>query len=110
MKELRLELKNEDGQVDTFVQDFIPMKRLLEWYENQSLIEEGEIKPGVDVIVKKIEFVASLFDDERVTPERILSGLDSRQFEEKIHGLINQVVLGETDPKETGKLSQHKKY
>ncbi|MDD7757824.1 MAG: hypothetical protein PT939_00060 [Aerococcus suis] len=103
MKELRLELMNKDGQVDTFIQKFVPMKRLLDWYEYQAKVESGEIKPGVDIIQKKIEFVADLFDDNRVTAQSILEGLDARTFEENIHGLINQVVIGDTDTSEEGK-------
>lgn len=98
-KELRLELKDEKGNINTFIQKSIPMRKLFEWMEIEKAIEEGEIKQGLDVIVKKVEFVAGLFDDERVTPEALLDGLDARDFQEAIQQKI-WVVLGiDLDPK-----------
>ncbi|MFV8805903.1 phage tail assembly chaperone G [Aerococcus urinaeequi] len=98
-KELRLELKDKKGNINTFIQKDIPMRKLFEWMEIEKAIEEGEIKQGLDVIVKKVEFVAGLFDDERVTPEALLDGLDARDFQEAIQQKI-WVVLGiDLDPK-----------
>ena len=75
------------------------MRKLFEWMEIEKAIEEGEIKPGLEVMVKKVEFVADLFDDERVTPEALLDGLDARDFQEAIQQKI-WVVLGiDLDPK-----------
>lgn len=98
-KEIRLDLKDEKGNTNTFIQKEIPMRKLFEWMEIEKAIEEGEIKQGLDVIVKKVEFVAGLFDDERVTPEALLDGLDARDFQEAIQQKI-WVVLGiDLDPK-----------
>lgn len=98
-KELRLELKDEKGNINTFIQKSIPMRKLFDWMEIEKAIEEGEIKQGLDVIVKKVEFVAGLFDDERVTPEALLDGLDARDFQEAIQQKIWAVLGVEPDPK-----------
>lgn len=92
MKEIRLELKNEDGQVDTFIQKHVPLKKMIEWFEIEEKIESGDIKPGAQVISKKVEYVADLFDDERVTFESICNGLDSREFEDSIQNNIMRVL------------------
>lgn len=93
MKEIRLKLVNEKGQTDTFTEDRIPMQKLIDCLELQDAFEKNEIETNVDGVMKKIEFVASCFRDERVTAKAILKGLDAREFEDEIENIIN-VVLG----------------
>lgn len=93
MKEIRLELKNEKGQTDTFIQKNIPMQKLIEAVELQDDFEQRKIKTNVEGVLRKIDFVAGCFEDKRVTTEAILKGLDARQFEEVIEGVIN-IVMG----------------
>lgn len=101
MKEIRLELKNEKGQTDTFIQKNIPMQKLIEAVELQDDFEQRKIKTNVDGVLRKIDFVASCFEDERVTTEAILKGLDARQFEEVIEGVINIVMGIDTESKKS---------
>lgn len=96
MKEIRLELKNEKGQTDTFIQKDIPMQKLIDAVEMQDDFEQQKIKTNVEGVLRKIEFVADCFEDERVTAEALLKGLDARQFEKVIEGIIN-IVMG-VDP------------
>lgn len=103
LNEIRLEIKDKDGNINTYIKDSIPMKKMIEWYKIEEAIDNGELKEGIEVINKKIEFVASVFDDERVTPEAILEGVDSRLFQESIQGIIYQVLgfdLSELSEKE----------
>lgn len=93
MKEIRLELKNEEGQTDTFIQKDIPMQKLVDAVELQDQFEQRKITSNVEGVKKKIEFVASCFKDDRVTAEAILKGLDAREFENVIEGIIN-IVMG----------------
>lgn len=93
MKEIRLELTNDKGQKDTFIQDRIPMQKLLDAVALQDDFEQKRIKSNVEGVQRKIEFVSGCFDDDRVTAEAILKGLDARMFETKINGIIN-VVMG----------------
>lgn len=101
MKEIRLELKNEKGQTDTFIQKNIPMQKLIEAVELQDDFEQRKIKTNVEGVLRKIGFVAGCFEDERVTTEAILQGLDARQFEEVIEGVINIVMGIDTESKKS---------
>lgn len=106
MKELRINLMDEKGQKNTFVEENVPMQKLIDCLALQDSFEKKKIKSNVEGATRKIEFVASCFKDERVTPEAILKGLDARKFEEVIEGIINQ-VLGidpESKKSETEKL------
>ena len=76
---------------------------MLEWYEIEDAIEKEEIKVGIDVIRKKIEFVAGLFDDKRVTYDAIINGLDAREFNDSIQMLIFSAMGHDTsDDKDEG--------
>lgn len=105
MKEIRLELKNDQGQTDTFIQKDIPMQKLVDAVDLQDQFEQGKISSNVEGITKRIELVASFFTDDRVTPEAILKGTDAREFKEVIENTIN-IVMGidpETKKSETEK-------
>lgn len=91
--EIRIDLVNDKGQKKTYTQTLIPLQKLLDGLDLQEKFEKEEIKSQTEGVKKKVEFVAGCFDDEDVTVDSILKGLDVRQFEEKIDGIIN-IVMG----------------
>lgn len=101
MKELRIDLKNENGETDTFIENEIPMQKLIDCLKLQDQFMQKTIKTNVDGVMKKIEFVASCFKDSRVTAKAILKGLDARQFEEVIEGIIAQVLGQDPESKKS---------
>lgn len=111
MKPIRLDLKNKNGEIDTFVEDTVPMQKLIDALKLQDEFENEKIKTNVDGAMKKIEFVASCFQNSKVTSKRILEGLDAREFEEKIDGIIHTVmgIDEESKKSETEKLSAQEK-
>lgn len=92
-KEIRLELLDEDENKNTFIQKNIRTKKIIEALQLMDDFAAGRIKTNVEGATRKIELVASCFDDKRVTPEAILEGLPIDQFEEKVEGIIN-ILLG----------------
>lgn len=103
MKKIRIELTDKDGKTNIYEQKNIPLKKMLEWYQIEDAIQKGEIKPGIEILEQKIKFVADLFDDERVTYEAILEGLDAREFEQSIQQLILKAMGIELENDEEGK-------
>lgn len=105
-KEIRINLKNKDGKFITHTQGFIPFKKMIEWWELEEKVNLGKIEAGKDVIITKAKFVASLFDDERVTYETMLESMDSRDFEEYIQNNIYEAMginLPNDEEEESGK-------
>ena len=98
-KDIKMVLRNKNGDMITHTQNFIPFKKMIEWWEIEEKVSLGDIEPGKDVLVTKAKFVASLFDDERVTYESILEDMDSRGFEEYIQNNIYE-VMGFSAPSE----------
>lgn len=95
-KEIRIDLINNNGEKDTYTQTLLPVQKLIDGLELQEQFETDQIKTESEGVLKKVEFVASCFDDKRVTTESILNGLDVRDFVDKIDGIIN-IVMG-ADP------------
>lgn len=106
VKDIKISLKNEEGKVITYTQSFIPFKKMIEWWELEEKVNSGQIAAGKEVLVTKAKFVASLFDDDRVTYESMLEGMDSRSFEEYVQNNIYEAMgisLPSNDEEQSGK-------
>ncbi|MGM0122739.1 hypothetical protein IGI37_000105 [Enterococcus sp. AZ194] len=99
MSEARLDLMIK-GKKKTFVQDHIPYRKALDYTKGESELW-GKDKFGTEIQPKQFEldeyrvrFVASIFDDEDVTVDAILDGLDASEAPKKISDIIMYRVLG----------------
>lgn len=92
-KEIRIELIDKDGNRNTYIQKDVRTKKIIEALELMDDFDSRKIKTNVEGARRKIELVASCFDDERVTPEAILEGLPIYDFEASVEGII-EILLG----------------
>lgn len=98
-REIRIDLINGKGEKDTYTQTLLPVQKLIDGLELQEQFETDQIKTEAEGVLKKVEFVASVFDDKRVTADSILKGLDVRDFKTNIDGIINIVMGADPDVK-----------
>ena len=103
MAKLELELIGKNGDVVTYTQNRIPGKKLLEFWEMMADIEDHiEQYRTADIIGKKAEFVASLFDQKKVTAEAIIEGCNSWELVDTLDKLIQKMMGVEaSDPKQS---------
>lgn len=97
MSEIRLDLKI-NGKKKTFTQDFVPYSKALEYTESEAKLLAKEEKLGINELsLFRAKFVASLFDDEELTGELIIDGLDTENVK-AIMDIIMYRVLGYEKP------------
>lgn len=104
MSDIKLNLRMPDGKFKDFVQTFVPVSKTLEYFKLESdlYVEyKGKIPQGV-LDERRIEFVAGLFEDETVTKELILNGLDTTDTH-VIMDIINERVMGVKPEEKTKK-------
>lgn len=93
LSKVTIKLRDKKGQFHRYEQDWISTRKLIESFDinsdNYPLIK--------DYYAKTIDFVASVFDDKRVTPDAILDGVDATKFEDFMEDFFNQLAGG-TDP------------
>lgn len=100
MSEIRLDLKI-NGKKKTFTQDFVPYSKALEYTESEAKLLAKEEKLGInELALFRAKFVASLFDDEELTGELIIDGLDTENVK-VIMDIIMYRVLGYEKPTTT---------
>lgn len=87
----------ENNKFQTFKQDFIPFRKRLEYIRKErDFLNDKNNKPNTDDVEEfQAEFVAGLFEDERVTKDAILDGLDMDQAH-VIPEIIAYQLLGVT--------------
>ena len=104
MSEIRLDLMI-NGTKKTFTQDFIPLRKALEYTEQEAKLwkkdkQGNDIQPSEQELTKfRAEFVAGLFDDNDLTGDVILDGLDASQKDIFVDIIIYR-VLGYEKPSE----------
>ncbi|MGX7328258.1 phage tail assembly chaperone G [Enterococcus bulliens] len=119
MSEIRLDLR-VNGKKKTFTQDFVPFKKALDYTEQEDQLfkkykknktDEQKEPSMMELTQFRANFVASLFDDQDLTGDVILNGLDTEN-KEVIMDIIYFRVLGYErqnevldDPKELEKQS-----
>lgn len=79
MADIKLRLRDpESGRVKDHVQAFVPIRKTVEYLKKEDEMfkeYDGEV-PQSELDNMRIEFIASLFDDEKITKDYILDGLD----------------------------------
>lgn len=98
---LELTLFDKDGNPVTYSQDRVPGQKLLDYWEMMTDIEENIGQYSLpDIVGKKAEFVANLFDHKNVTGEAIITGLNAWNLIETIESIINKATgIEGDDPK-----------
>ncbi len=91
MKELKIDLKNEKGETNHYVETFVPSMKVLELMELNVKISKNELDYAQS-LQSKVDFVASVFSDPRVTSDAILDGLPSWELNPKIDELADQIM------------------
>ncbi|MCG3096714.1 hypothetical protein L8T26_05105 [Lactococcus petauri] len=91
MAKLEIILHEKGGDV-TYKQNHVSGQKYLDFWELQEKIEAGNLTT-VEIITLRLEFVAGLFSDDKLTPEQVLRGLDPWELDETINRL-NSIVLG----------------
>ncbi|MEC6747332.1 hypothetical protein VXN63_02175 [Marinilactibacillus sp. XAAS-LB27] len=108
MSAIKLNLRMSNGKFETFIQDFVPFKKRLEYVKEEAELvdrvnENGEPDGATSMELSEFRagFVAELFEDKRVTKKAILDGLEVEDSG-VIMDIIMQRVLGykEEDLKE----------
>lgn len=95
-REIALELRMPDNKFKTFTQNFVPFSKRQEYIRLEKELEEkykGAEVPEEEYINLQAGFVANLFEDETVTKDLILNGLDSLD-RSKIYDIVRYRVLG----------------
>lgn len=87
-----------NGKEQTFEQKFVPFRKHIEMLEMNAQLEE-EPMPAGEWFVKKVTFIASLFDSKEVTKDSIIDGLSATNADEVMENIIAE-MLG-VDPNET---------
>lgn len=91
MAKLEIILHEKGGDV-TYKQNHVSGQKYLDFWELQEKIEAGNLTT-VEIITSRLEFIAGLFSDDKLTPEQVLKGLDPWELDETINRL-NNIVLG----------------
>lgn len=112
MARLELTLLNEKGEARVYRQDFVSGQRLLDFWELQIELEKNSRKHTIpQIIVKKAEYVASLFNHSDITAETIINGINSWELLDTLDNLISRAIGNDeedSDPKtETTLLQQN---
>lgn len=100
-RNIKLRLKNNKGEYEEFMIDYVPQSKKLEYIRKEANLEEELAKEGnklgvydqIEYDEMQAEFVASLFPQKEVTKEAILEGLDALEFS-KVYEIVRHRVLG----------------
>lgn len=95
---IKLRLRNSKGEYEEFFQDFVPQSKRLEYIRKERELEAKAQKEGFEPTQDQyeemqVEFVASLFNDKKVTAKTILDGLDTAD-KGQIFDIVRYRVLG----------------
>ncbi|RDG21646.1 phage tail assembly chaperone G [Lactococcus cremoris] len=101
MAKLEITLHEKDGDV-TYKQNHITGQKYLDFWELQEKIEKGNLT-SVEIITSRIEFIAGLFPNDKLTAEQVLQGLDPWELKETIQRL-DDVILGNEESDEKKEL------
>lgn len=101
MAKLEITLHEKDGDV-TYKQNHITGQKFLDFWELQEKIEKGNLT-GVEIITLRVEFIAGLFPNDKLTAEQVLQGLDPWELKNTIQRL-NNIILGNEESDEKKEL------
>ena len=101
MAKLELRLQGKNGYSKVVQEDYVSGQKFLDYLK--FLDEMAELQDSlspVEFLVRKIEFLASLFTTEKVKPKDIIEGVNSWELVETVDRLL-EVAMGAKgdDPK-----------
>lgn len=100
MARLELTLFNNEGEATTYRQNHVSGQKLLDFWNLQIEMEKNSKKYTiVQMIEKKAEYVASLFQHSDVTAESIIHGVDSWNLLDTLDLLISKAIGVDTEDK-----------
>ena len=97
MAKLEITLHEKDGDV-TYKQNHITGQKFLDFWELQEKIEKGNLTTA-EIIALRVEFIAGLFPNDKLTAEQVLQGLDPWELSNTINRL-NNIILGNEESDE----------
>ena len=105
MAKLSLTLHGENGFKKTITEDYVSGQKFLDYLKLMDELGKNKKLSVPEFLIKKIQFVASLFTATPVTPEEIIQGVNSWELVKVIDELIDTAMgaKGE-DPKQEGSL------
>lgn len=108
MAKLELTLYDKSGDMRIVKENYVSGQKLLDYLKLLDEIQKkGNKMSTTEYIVKKVEFVASLFTSENVTPEDILTGVRSWELMEVVEELLDKAMGAKgDDPKPNNSLSE----
>lgn len=110
MADIRLKLRNpKTGDAVEHTQTFVPLIKTIEYLESETKLYDdyaGSV-PQEEYEKMRVEFVAGLFDDEKVTSEYILHNLDVAN-RDVIMDIIKTQILGIPNEKKSEKPQKKK--
>lgn len=107
MAKLELTLHGKDGYQKVVKEDYVSGQKLLDYLKMlEEVQKKGAKMTPIDFIVKKVEFLASLFTAEKVTAEDILTGVPSWELVSVVDDLLDKAMGAKgDDPKLDSSLS-----
>lgn len=93
MSKIKIKLRDKKGVFHNYEQNWVPTRKLMESFE----IDSQSYPTNKEYYEKTINFVASVFDDKRVTYDAIIDGVASNEFDNFMEDFFSQ-MLGGTDP------------
>ncbi|HJE96592.1 MAG TPA: hypothetical protein K8V00_03135 [Ligilactobacillus acidipiscis] len=93
MAKIKIKLRDKKGQTHSYEQSWIPTRKLIESFD----INTENYPTLKEYYEKTIDFVASVFDDKRVTSDTILDGVSAQEFDDFMADFFDQLAGG-TDP------------
>lgn len=97
-KELVVRLFNEEtGKFETVTQNFIPLRKVIDWMKLDEEISASVMVPGAkdymsgsEIFERRVKQIAELFDDKRVTYDSLLDGANAM---DKLLLSVNKIVM-----------------
>lgn len=80
-----------NGKSEHIEEKFVPFRKHIEMLEMNAEVVEGNTT-DLEWKLKKTEFIASLFSDERVTKESVLDGLSADNADEVMEMIIAEML------------------
>lgn len=112
MSEIKLSLRDpETGKFKEHVQTFIPLRKKVEYIQKEKALGEkyDDDIPQEELDDMRYQFIADLFDDEKVTKEYILDGLVASEEHVVLDIILEHVLSVDTSERKKQRAEAKKK-
>ncbi|EIT85905.1 hypothetical protein A374_08719 [Fictibacillus macauensis ZFHKF-1] len=96
---LKIELRNEAGEIKTYTQDFVSGRKFRTAMKFGQKVEKGELSE-LEVVDEMVALVASMFDSEAVSFDSIYDGVSASDLLNVLNSVLEGVtggVMGQVD-------------